>query len=58
VTRQKNELKFNFVTFYRTDIGLPAFATYLQKRGCSAFHYEVEGGSEEPDKPEEEDVKK
>jgi len=58
VTKQNNELKFNFVTFYRTDVGLPAFASYLQKRGCTDFRYEVEGGSDETDKPEVEDVKK
>jgi hypothetical protein len=58
VTRQITELKFNFVTFYRTEIGLPAFASYLQKRGCSDFRYEVEGGTEEPDKAEQEDVTK
>jgi Zn-dependent protease len=58
VTRQNNKLNFNFVTFYRTDVGLPAFVSYLQKRGCTDFLYEVEGGSEEPDKAEQEDVKK
>jgi Zn-dependent protease len=58
VIRQNSELKFNFVTFYRTDIGLPAFASYLQRRRCSDFHYEVEGGTEEPGKAELDDATK
>jgi Zn-dependent protease len=58
VAKQNNDLKFNFVTFYRTDSGLPALASYLQKRGCTDFHYEVEGGTEEPDRPEDEDAQK
>jgi len=58
VTRQNNMLKFQFVTFYRTDVGLPAFATYLQQHGCSNFRYEVEGGSEDPARREEDEARK
>jgi Zn-dependent protease len=38
----KLKLTFSYLTFYRTDFGLPALASYLQRHGCREFRYKLE----------------
>lgn len=42
IERQKAELRFPFITFYRTDCGLPALVYYLYQHGCGDFFYEFQ----------------
>jgi hypothetical protein len=44
--RKQLELNFRFLVFWRTDLGLPAMASYLQSKGCHHFRYEIRGSVE------------
>jgi hypothetical protein len=47
VKRDGATLRFEYLTFRRTDLGLPAFADFLCSRGCSNIRYTILGSGPE-----------
>jgi Zn-dependent protease len=41
--QRNSRIQFRALTFYRTDLGLPALVAYLQQEACTDFEYELRG---------------